>query len=75
MSGYLFTPMTRFYAESLAYMKNAGKKAAQPSSIRCAEILPLPVRGALMRAAVTECTDESKAEDGKMTYIIPAASL
>lgn len=28
MSGYLFTPMTRFYSESLAYMKNAGKKAS-----------------------------------------------
>lgn len=28
MSGYLFTPMTRFYAESLAYMKNTAQKAA-----------------------------------------------
>ena len=28
MSGFLFTPMTRFYAEALAYMKHAGGKAA-----------------------------------------------
>lgn len=28
MSGFLFTPMTRFYAEALQYMKNAGGKAA-----------------------------------------------
>lgn len=27
MSGFLFTPMTRFYAEALQYMKNAGGKA------------------------------------------------
>lgn len=28
MSGFLFTPMTRFYAETLEYMKNAGGKTA-----------------------------------------------
>ena len=28
MSGFLFTPMTRFYAEALQYMKNAGGKTA-----------------------------------------------
>lgn len=28
MSGFFFTPMTRFYAEALQYMKNAGGKAA-----------------------------------------------
>lgn len=28
MSGFLFTPMTRFYAEALQYMKNAAGKAA-----------------------------------------------
>lgn len=28
MSGFLFTPMTRFYAEALQYMKNAGSQAA-----------------------------------------------
>lgn len=28
MSGFLFTPMTRFYAEALAYMKNAGGDTA-----------------------------------------------
>lgn len=28
MSGFLFTPMTRFYAEALQYMKNAGCKTA-----------------------------------------------
>lgn len=28
MSGFLFTPMTRFYAEALAYMKKASEKAA-----------------------------------------------
>ena len=27
MSGFLFTPMTQFYAEALEYMKNAGKAA------------------------------------------------
>lgn len=29
MSGFLFTPMTRFYAEALQYMKKAGGKAAE----------------------------------------------
>ena len=29
MSGFLFTPMTRFYAEALQYMKNAGGKTAR----------------------------------------------
>ncbi len=28
MNGFLFTPMTRFYAEALQYMKNAGGKTA-----------------------------------------------
>ncbi len=28
MSGFLFTPMTRFYAEALQYMNNAGSQAA-----------------------------------------------
>lgn len=28
MSGFLFTPMTRFYAEAMEYMKNAGGKAS-----------------------------------------------
>lgn len=32
MSGFLFTPMTRFYAEALAYMKNAGDKTAAKAS-------------------------------------------
>ncbi len=32
MSGFLFTPMTRFYAEALAYMEKAGKKAAEKAA-------------------------------------------
>ncbi|MCM1416029.1 MAG: hypothetical protein NC430_08910 [bacterium] len=32
MSGFLFTPMTRFYAEASAYMKRAGDKAAGAES-------------------------------------------
>lgn len=32
MSSFLFTPMTRFYAEALQYMKNAGGKGAGEAS-------------------------------------------
>lgn len=32
MSGFLFTPMTRFYTEALEYMKNAGGKATGKAS-------------------------------------------
>ncbi len=32
MSGFLFMPMTRFYAEALAYMKNTGDKTAAKAS-------------------------------------------
>lgn len=31
MSGFLFTPMTRFYAEALEYMKNAGGHGERPA--------------------------------------------
>lgn len=37
MSGFLFTPMTRFYAEALAYMKHAGGKTAGSAADRPAD--------------------------------------
>lgn len=37
MSGFLFTPMTRFYAEALEYMKNAGGKTTGKASNSFAE--------------------------------------
>ena len=51
MSGFLFTPMTRFYAEALEYMKNAGDKTTRKASNSFAETVQDKLAGAGQQAA------------------------
>lgn len=49
MSGFLFTPMTRFYAEALQYMKNAAGKAADGQQGNAAGAFAEAVQGKLVQ--------------------------